>query len=162
MLNVKNVFMRPKGSERAADEAKAKFAHVDGDHLTYLNAYHAYKTSGENQKWCFDNFLDQRSFKQADRVRDQLTRILKVQEIPLLSTEFTSRDYYNNIRKALTAGYFMQVAHQERTGHYLTVKDNQVVATHPSCVLDFKPEWILYNEFVLTTKNFVVRCGAAA
>ena len=42
MLSVKNVFMRPKGAERAADEAKAKFAHVDGDHLTYLNAYHAY------------------------------------------------------------------------------------------------------------------------
>ena len=32
-----------------------------------------------------------------------------------------------NIRKALVTGYFMQVAHLERTGHYLTVKDNQVV-----------------------------------
>lgn len=26
----------------------------------------------------------------------------------------------------MLAGYFMQVAHLERTGHYLTVKDNQV------------------------------------
>jgi hypothetical protein len=29
----------------------------------------------------------------------------------------------------------------ERTGHYLTVKDNQVVALHPSTVLQHKPEW---------------------
>ena len=49
----------------------------------------------------------------------------------------------------------VQVAHLERTGHYLTVKDNQVVQLHPSTVLDHKPEWVLYNEFVLTTKNYI-------
>ena len=48
-----------------------------------------------------------------------------------------------------------QVAHLERTGHYLTVKDNQVVALHPSTVLQHKPEWALYNEFVLTSKNYI-------
>lgn len=52
----------------------------------------------------------------------------------------------------------MQVAHLERTGHYLTVKDNQVVQLHPSTVLDHKPEWVLYNEFVLTTKNYIRTC----
>jgi pre-mRNA-splicing factor ATP-dependent RNA helicase DHX15/PRP43 len=43
----------------------------------------------------------------------------------------------------------------ERTGHYLTVKDNQIVQLHPSTVLDHKPEWVIYNEFVLTTKNYI-------
>lgn len=47
------------------------------------------------------------------------------------------------------------MAHLERTGHYLTVKDNQVVQLHPSTCLDHKPEWVLYNEFVLTTKNYI-------
>ena len=51
--------------------------------------------------------------------------------------------------------YLIQVAHLERTGHYLTVKDNQVVQLHPSTCLDHKPEWVLYNEFVLTTKNYI-------
>ena len=49
----------------------------------------------------------------------------------------------------------MQVAHLEKTGHYLTVKDHQVVGLHPSTGLEFKPEWVLYNEFVLTSKNFI-------
>jgi len=29
------------------------------------------------------------------------------------------------------------------------------VSLHPSTVIDFKPEWVLYNEFLLTTKNFI-------
>lgn len=41
----------------------------------------------------------------------------------------------------MLAGYFMQVAHLERTGHYLTVKDNQVRATfnllHLKCLICF-------------------------
>ncbi len=31
----------------------------------------------------------------------------------------------------------------------------QVVALHPSTCLDRKPEWVVYNEFVLTSKNFI-------
>jgi hypothetical protein len=41
-------------------------------------------------------------------------------------------------------GVGAQVAHLEPSGHYLTVKDNQVVAMHPSNCLDHKPEWVLY------------------
>jgi pre-mRNA-splicing factor ATP-dependent RNA helicase DHX15/PRP43 len=33
----------------------------------------------------------------------------------------------------------MQTAHLERAGHYLTLKDDQVVLIHPSTSLDFKP-----------------------
>ena len=49
----------------------------------------------------------------------------------------------------------MQTAHLEKAGHYLTLKDDQVVALHPSTVLENKPEWVLYHEFVLTTKNYI-------
>ena len=42
---VPQVFMRPNEAKKAADEAKMKFAHIDGDHLTLLNVYHAYKQS---------------------------------------------------------------------------------------------------------------------
>jgi len=147
--------MRPKEAAKAADEAKAQFAHVDGDHLTLLNAYHAYKQSGESKDWCYDNFINYRSIQSADTVREQLSRIMKKLSLPLVSTEFSSPDYYDNIRRCLAAGLFMQVAHLQKQGHYLTVKDHQVVAIHPSCVLDFKPPWVVFQEFVLTTRNFV-------
>mmetsp|Transcript_13934 Transcript_13934/g.40400 ORF Transcript_13934/g.40400 Transcript_13934/m.40400 type:complete len:98 (+) Transcript_13934:2133-2426(+) len=52
----------------------------------------------------------------------------------------------------------MQVAHLERAGQYLTVKDMQQVYLHPSTCLDHKPEWVLYQEFVLTSKNYIRTC----
>lgn len=48
-----------------------------------------------------------------------------------------------------------QVAHLQKTGQYLTVKDHQIVAIHPSSVLDMKPPWCLYADFVLTSKNYI-------
>ena len=44
-FSVPQVFLRPNEAKKAADEAKMKFAHIDGDHLTLLNVYHAYKQS---------------------------------------------------------------------------------------------------------------------
>ena len=151
--------VRCNAAAKEADAAKARFEHVDGDHLTLLNAYHAYKQNEGNDRWAYDNFLQGRSLKQADNVRSQLERLMNKHGLPLCSTNFESSDYYENIRKSVTAGFFMQVAHLERTGHYLTAKDNQVVALHPSTSLQHKPEWCLYNEFVLTSKNYIRMCS---
>jgi len=155
MLSVPNVFVRPREAQKQADEAKNRFTHVDGDHLTLLNAYHAFKSHEDESSWCYENFLNQRSLRSADSVRQQLARIMKRFNLDLVSTDFTHRDYYVNIRKCMVSGFFMQVAHLERSGHYLTVKDNQVVALHPSAGMDKKPEWVLYNEFVLTSKSYI-------
>jgi len=127
-------------------------------------------------------------------------------EVPLVSPDFNSPDYYTRIKKALTAGKprerelgkdggyrregrgkegrgkrervrallsglqsthrfpplflppsggYMQIAHLQRTGQYLTVKDHQIVSIHPSSVLDMKPPWVLYADFVLTSKNYI-------
>lgn len=73
-----------------------------------------------------------------------------------MSTAFEDKSYYDNIRQAITCGFFMHVAHKEGDKNgYLTVKDNQIVGLHPSTGLDNSPEWVLYNEFVLTTRNFI-------
>ncbi|EDW89168.1 putative pre-mRNA-splicing factor ATP-dependent RNA helicase PRP1 [Drosophila teissieri] len=155
MLSVPQCFVRPNEAKKAADEAKMRFAHIDGDHLTLLNVYHAFKQSSEDPNWCYENFINFRSLKSADNVRQQLARIMDRFNLRRTSTEFTSKDYYVNIRKALVQGFFMQVAHLERTGYYLTIKDNQNVQLHPSTCLDHKPDWVIYNEFVLTTKNYI-------
>jgi pre-mRNA-splicing factor ATP-dependent RNA helicase DHX15/PRP43 len=159
MLSVPMVFVRPKDSQRDADDAKTRFSHLDGDHLTMLNVFHAYKqyiTGGADPaQFCYDNYINARSMRSAENVREQLKRTMERLQLTMVSTDFNDKEYYPQIRKCLVAGFFMQVAHLEKSGHYLTVKDNQVVALHPSTVLTHKPEWVLYNEFVLTSKNFV-------
>ena len=62
-------------------------------------------------QWCYDNFLNLRSLKQADNVRQQLARIMDRFNLKRTSTDFNSREYYVNIRKSLVTGFFMQVWH---------------------------------------------------
>ena len=49
----------------------------------------------------------------------------------------------------------MQCALLQKAGHYQTLKDDQVVLLHPSTVIEKKPEWVLYNEFILTSRNYI-------
>jgi pre-mRNA-splicing factor ATP-dependent RNA helicase DHX15/PRP43 len=160
MLSVPQPFMRPKGQEAEANEAKAQFVHADGDHLALLNVYNKYVESGQSSDWCWENYVDFRPMKQATSIRSQLENIVRRLGLPLVSPRPGSREYFTAVRKAIVAGFFMQVAHLDRTlsGHYLTVKDNQVVQLHPSTCLPTKPQWVLFHEFVQTSKNFVRTC----
>eukprot|EP01133_Synstelium_polycarpum_P018017 gene18017-21505_t len=155
MLSVPNVFVRPKESRREADAAKRTFDHIDGDHLTLLNVFHAFKQADEDQTWCYENFLNSRAIKQATNVRNQLARIMTRYELPLVSGDSNSRDYYINLRKCLISGFFMQVAKIEKKNEYFTLGDEQKVLLHPSCGLDKRPEWVLFNELVLTNQNYI-------
>lgn len=74
-----------------------------------LNCYH-FILDNEDPQWCYDNFINYRSLKSADNVRQQLSRIMDRFNLKRTSTEFTSKDYYLNIRKSLTTGFFMQVS----------------------------------------------------
>jgi pre-mRNA-splicing factor ATP-dependent RNA helicase DHX15/PRP43 len=161
LLSVPNVFVRPANKRREADQMKDMFKHPEGDHLTMLNVYHAFKGvdgRGEDpKKWCHEHYLSFRHLSSADSVRAQLKRIMETQGLELISTDFNDKNYYTNIRRALVAGFFMQVAKKEPSGKiYRTMKDNnQAVMIHPSSVLQTDYEWVLYNEFVLTTKQYV-------
>ena len=171
LLSVPALFLRPRtAAAAAADRAKAYFAHPSGDHLTLLNAYHAYKQqerlhaagdSGGNgegalQQWCAAHYLQYRTLRSADSVRTQLARIMTRQGVALTSTDYAHPEYYTRIRRALVPGFFMQVAHLEAgTKQYVVPKDRQTVALHPSTVLDHRPEWVLYHDYVLTTKKYI-------
>lgn len=155
MLSVPNVWLRPNNQRKEADAAKAMFAVPDGDHLTMLNVYNSYMQNKYDKNWTWNHYLSARALQQADNVREQLKRTMERFDLDLISIT-DEKKMYNNIRQALVCGFFMQVAHKEgEKGSYLTIKDNQVVALHPSCGLETQPEWVLFNEFVLTTRPYI-------
>ncbi|KAF2463402.1 P-loop containing nucleoside triphosphate hydrolase protein [Lindgomyces ingoldianus] len=158
LLSVPQIFVSPTNKRKQANEMKDLFAHPDGDHLTMLNVYHAFKNqpAGDQKQWCHDHFLSYRALTHADDVRLQLRRIMEAREIEFVSTKHGDKNYYENIQRALVAGFFMQVAKKDGSGkNYVTVKDDQTVILHPSTVLAVDAEWVVYNEFVLTSKNFI-------
>ncbi|KAF9220670.1 P-loop containing nucleoside triphosphate hydrolase protein [Gyrodon lividus] len=155
MLSVPNIWLRPNNQRREADAAKALLTIPDGDHLTLLNVYNSYMQNKNDKNWAWNNYLSARALAEAENVRGQLQRIMERSELELLSIANESQ-MYTAIRKVLCCGFFMQVAHKKgEKGNYLTVKDNQVVALHPSCGLGTQPEWVVFNEFVLTTSPYV-------
>ena len=161
LLSVPQIFVRPASARKRADEMKNLFAHPDGDHMTMLNVYHAFKgqeAQANPKQWCHDHFLSLRALQSADNVRKQLKMIMEREELDLVSTPFEDKKYYENIRRALVAGFFMQVAMKEPTGKtYVTVdlQHEQKVLLHPSTLLGQESDWVVYNEFVLTTKNYI-------
>ncbi|KAH9167219.1 P-loop containing nucleoside triphosphate hydrolase protein [Lactarius sanguifluus] len=157
MLSVPNVWLRPNNQRKEADAAKQLLTVPDGDHLTLLNMFNEYQNNLHDRNWPWNNFLSARSLAQADNVRSQLLRIMERLEIDVVTKSYEDQTrHYMNIRKALVCGFFMQVAHKEgEKGSYITIKDNQAVSLHPSCGLDTQPEWVLFNEFVLTTRAYI-------
>ncbi|KAJ1614193.1 PRP43-like protein [Cryptosporidium canis] len=166
LLTVPNIFLRPRDKSKEADYAKSSFVDPSGDHLTLLYAFESfrevlYEDEAKAKKFAKDNFLNYRALVSAENVRKQLERtyqkhILNTCEGTGPQDDKISESKLNiSIRKAITQGFFMQAACLHRAGHYTTVRDNQVVHLHPSCVLKTKPEWVLYNEFVLTSRNFI-------
>lgn len=158
-LSVPQVFLRPRETAKVADAAKAQFTHPESDHLTMLNAYAAYEATPERERkqWCWDNFVSDRAMMNALNVRTQLLGIMRKLQVPIVSSDIKGDGSfaYADIRRALTAGMFMQVAYRQRSGEYLTVKDNQLVSIHPGSVIISRPEWVIFEEFALTTKNFI-------
>ncbi|OAA57477.1 pre-mRNA splicing factor RNA helicase [Niveomyces insectorum RCEF 264] len=162
LLSVPQIFLRPASARKRADEAKARFTHPDSDHLTLLNAYHAFKgealksSTDQLRHWCHEHFLSFRHLSSADNVRAQLKTYMETHGVELVSTPYGNKDYYTNIRRALVAGFFMQVAHRQASGKiYRTIKDNQAVIIHPSTGLATDFDWVVYNEFVLTSKQYI-------
>ena len=162
LMSVQNPFLRPRGKEQKADEEKSKFTSHLGDHFTILIAYNNYKLNGAQKKWCIERYLNYRTMKAADSIRDQLQNILLRMNIKIPQSDWSpiiKPKKAKKIIKSLIEGYFAQIAHLETGGYYITVRDNQYVFIHPSSVLhDGKPKWVLFNEFVLTNKNYIRTC----
>ena len=76
MLSVQNVFYRPKDKQALADQKKAKFHQIEGDHVTLLAVYNAWKNNKFSSPWCYENFVQIRTLKRAQDVRKQMLGIM--------------------------------------------------------------------------------------
>jgi len=152
MLSVQNVWFRPKDQQALADQKKAMFNQSEGDHITLLSVYNAWKNHNFSSSWCRDSFVQYRSLKRAQEVRRQLLSIMDRHKLPMISCGKTT----TRVQKALCSGFFRNAAKKDLQEGYRTVVDGQVVYIHPSSsLINIKPEWCLYHELVLTTKEYM-------
>uniref|UniRef100_A0A3P8WAF3 ATP-dependent RNA helicase DHX8 n=1 Tax=Cynoglossus semilaevis TaxID=244447 RepID=A0A3P8WAF3_CYNSE len=152
MLSVQNIFYRPKEKQAQADQKKTKFFQPEGDHLTLLAVYNSWKNNKFSNPWCFENFIQGRSLKRAQDIRKQMLSIMDRHKLDVVSCgKNTVR-----VQKAICSGFFRNAARKHPQDGYRTVIDQQVVYLHPSSTLfNRQPEWLVYHELVLTTKEYM-------
>lgn len=155
MLNQPNIFYWSKEKQVQAAQKKAKFHDPNGDHLTLLNVYNSWERNGYSDAWCLENFIQVRSMRQAENVREQLIKIMEQHHLPVASCERETE----KVRRALCAGFFRNTARREAgtgAGCYKNLVESTVVQLHPSSALFGKStEWVVYHELVLTTREYM-------
>ncbi|KAM6956543.1 putative pre-mRNA-splicing factor ATP-dependent RNA helicase DHX32 [Aplochiton taeniatus] len=163
MLAAPNCFLvkqRP-----GAAQCHLKLQHPEGDHFTLINIYKAFKQSQQDphvdeEKWCQEHSLSLSALQTGDGLRSQLIDILKRIEMPVSMPAFGSRTNTRNIKRALLAGFFMQVARDvDGLGNYFMLTHKHVAqvsalsgygAKRPKLGL---PEWVLYHEYSFSEDN---------
>lgn len=152
MLSVQNIYYRPKERAELADQRKARFHQNEGDHLTLLCVYNAWKNHNFSSTWCFENFIQHRSLKRAQDIRKQMLGIMDRHKLDVISCGKNSA----KVQKAICSGFFRNVAKRDPQDGYRTLVDNQVVYVHPSsAIYQHQPEWLVYHELVFTTKEYM-------
>jgi ATP-dependent RNA helicase DHX8/PRP22 len=152
MISVENVFFRPRDKQVEADAKKAKFFQPEGDHLTYLAIYEAWKKENYSASWCNKNYIQVRAMRKAQDVRSHLVSIMDKYKLDIISC---GRNY-KRILKAIVSGFFNHAARKDPTEGYRTLAENHTVFVHPASALFQKnPEWVLYHELIMTTKEYM-------
>ncbi|XP_063967101.1 ATP-dependent RNA helicase DHX33-like [Lytechinus pictus] len=152
VLSVESVLHSPMIKREKALAAWKKFYCSEGDHVTLLSIFRAYKAVKNKKEWCKVNFINHRNVKHAIDVRKQLRELCVRANLQLQSCGHD----FTQIRKCLTQGLFMNSAELQCDGSYLTLDRKQTVAIHPSsCLFQCKPSYLLYSELVHTSKCYM-------
>ncbi|KRZ74103.1 ATP-dependent RNA helicase DHX8 [Trichinella papuae] len=152
MISVQNVFYRPKDKQDVADQKKSKFHQPEGDHLTLLAVYNSWKNHRYSHSWCYENFVQIRTLKRAQDIRKQLLGIMDRHRLDMISCGKNMQ----KVQKAICSGFFRNAAKKDPQEGYRTLVDSQTVYIHPSSSLFHnQPEWVVYHELVMTTKEYM-------
>ena len=154
LLNMDGIFHRPKNEIIQADWARRRLFDHYGDHMTLLNIYKTWTSSGFSEHWCKNNFINQSSMLKVRNVKGKLEEIMAKCGINLRSTNSSVA-----IRKAITSGFFFHAVMRNRNGSYRPIKSNANMYIHPNSTLyEATPKWMIYHESIFASRNHMNQC----
>uniref|UniRef100_A0AAZ3QKM4 RNA helicase n=1 Tax=Oncorhynchus tshawytscha TaxID=74940 RepID=A0AAZ3QKM4_ONCTS len=152
LLSVDSVLYNPPARREECLAARKKFTTSEGDHLTLLNIYRAFKKVNANKEWCRENFVNSRNMSMVGEVRAQLREICLKLSMKLESCGSDT----GSVRRCLAHGLFVNAAELQPDGSYTALDTHQPVAIHPSSVLfQAKPAYVVFNELLHTSKCYM-------
>ncbi|KAF8879493.1 P-loop containing nucleoside triphosphate hydrolase protein [Infundibulicybe gibba] len=142
----------------SALEARRKFRHGSGDHLTILNAVRAYQDIAASERksarraWCRQHFLNERTFAEAMDIRDQLRQTCVRVGI---DWKASCGEAEEPVLRCLAHGLAQNSALLQPNGSYKQAIGHSVIKIHPSSTLcDKRVPAVLYDELTYTNQIY--------
>jgi len=152
------LFVESSEQRDAVSEARKKFRHACGDHLTILNVVRAYEEIDQSESksgrkdWCRRHFLNERALLEANDIREQLRQTCQRLGI---DHQTSCGDKEDPVIHSLGHGLAMNLALLQPDGSYKQTIGQAIVKIHPSSTLcDKKTPAIIYDELVYTNQIY--------
>ncbi|EMD39744.1 hypothetical protein CERSUDRAFT_150408 [Gelatoporia subvermispora B] len=152
------LFFDSTDEREAAAEARAKFRHRSGDHLTVLNVVRAYQDVAASEgksarrEWCRRQFVNDRCLVEGLEIRAQLRTVC---ERMGMDWRASCGDDETPVLKSLVRGLVQHTAFLQPDGTYKQIMGPSVVKIHPgSSLCDKKVPAIIYDELVYTSQIY--------
>ncbi|KAI3399209.1 hypothetical protein diail_7578 [Diaporthe ilicicola] len=161
-----SVWVQSDGQLKELESSRRKFAAEEGDHLTLLNVYQAFVSTGRKEgRFCHDHNLNFKAMTRAVSIRAQLKRYLErfgiSTEESLAANQTAGNDSVKKaeqIRRCLTTGYFSQAARMLPDGTFRTIDGGTVLHAHPSSIMfNRKADWVIFTEVMETANKTFIR-----
>lgn len=155
-VDAKSIFTLPRGQEETALTQREKFFCPESDHVTLWHVLHQYKTvGGSDRAWADAHFLNVSALRRASDLRIQFEeRYRRDMKLRVRSCNCESQ----LIREAFCAGYFTQAARRSSMVEFSALLSGVCGELHPTSAVHAAgviPEYIIYNDFIRTSKQFL-------
>ena len=150
-LSTNSPFLLPQGEEMEARKAHHAFRDMQGDFVSYLNIFSAYKNSTNKERFCKKNYLDERVMYEIDNINEQLKEIVSDMNIPILNGG-SRGDYLC----CIASGMIQFVCIRTGKEKYKTLTTDRI-SIHPGSVM-FKqdPLYFVAGEIVRTSRMYAM------
>ncbi|CAB4063134.1 DHX33 [Lepeophtheirus salmonis] len=127
LLSSENIILTPPSNREECLKSREKFSSSEGDHISLLNIFRAFKASDNKKDFCKNHHLNLRNLNFSIQIRSQLMDLCRNEDINVQSCA----NQGHLVREALADGLFMNVAKLTVEGHYLTLDSRQQVKNPP-------------------------------
>jgi HrpA-like RNA helicase len=150
-LSTQSPYILPPGEETDARRAHHRFRDPDGDFVSYLKLFRAYGEAPRKNKFCENNYLDERAMAEIVNVTAQLEEIVSGMGLPLLSGG-PVEDYLS----AVAAGLIQFVCVREGREMYRSLTADRILIHPGSVMFRMDPQYIVAGEIIRTTRMYAM------
>lgn len=150
-LSAQSPFVLPPGEEMDARRAHHSFRDMQGDFVSYIKLFRTYTAIKNTEKFCKNNYLDERVMAEIKNIKEQLEQIVTDLGIPV--TGGGSMDDY---LCCIAAGMIQFVCVREGQEQYRSLTAEHIQIHPGSSMFRSEPLYIVAGEIVRTSRMFAM------